>query len=32
MWLLPELAWAPFASWEIPAWVYDRICQLPLFD
>lgn len=31
-WLLPELQWAPFASWEIPGWVYDRIRQLRLFD
>lgn len=31
-WLLPELEWAPFASWEIPGWVYDRITQLRLFQ
>lgn len=32
LWLLPELEWAPFASWEIPGWVYDRLSQLRLFD
>lgn len=31
MWLLPELEWAPFASWEIPGWVADRMFQLHLF-
>lgn len=31
LWLLPELEYAPFASWEIPARVYDLIRQLPLF-
>lgn len=31
-WLLPELEWAPFASWEIPGWIYDRMIQLRLFD
>lgn len=31
LWLLPELEWSPFCSWEIPAWVYDRIRQMPLF-
>lgn len=30
-WLLPELEWAPFAAWEIPGWVFDRLAQLPLF-
>lgn len=30
-WLLPELEWAPFASWEIPGWIYDRMSQLRLF-
>lgn len=32
LWLLPELEWAPFASWEIPGWVWDRMNQLHLFD
>lgn len=32
MWLMPEMEWAPFASWEIPGWVYDRLNQLPLFS
>jgi hypothetical protein len=32
LWLLPELEWAPFASWEIPGWIYDRMIQLRLFD
>lgn len=31
-WLLPELEWAPFASWEIPGWIFDRMRQLRLFD
>jgi RNase P subunit RPR2 len=31
-WLLPELEWAPFADWEIPGWVFDRLAQLRLFD
>lgn len=31
-WLLPELEWAPFASWEIPGWVFDRMRQMRLFD
>ena len=31
LWLLPELEWAPFAVWEIPGWIYDRIRQIPLF-
>lgn len=31
LWLLPELQWAPFASWEIPARVYDLMRQIPLF-
>lgn len=31
-WLLPELAWAPFASWEIPGWIYDRMRQMRLFE
>jgi hypothetical protein len=31
-WLLPELEWAPYASWEIPGWVYDRLSQLKLFE
>ena len=30
-WLLPELEWAPFAEFEIPAWVRDRLKQLKLF-
>lgn len=30
-WLLPELEWAPFCSWEIPAWIADRMNQLHLF-
>jgi hypothetical protein len=30
LWLLPELEWAPFAAWEIPGWVYDRIAQIRL--
>ena len=32
MWLLPELEWAPFASWEIPGWIYDRMIQIRLFE
>jgi len=31
-WLLPELEWSPYAAWEIPGWVYDRMIQLRLFD
>lgn len=31
LWLLPELEWAPFASWEIPARVADVLLQLRLF-
>jgi hypothetical protein len=31
-WLWPELEWAPFASWEIPAWLYDRMQQMHLFE
>jgi hypothetical protein len=31
LWLLPEIEWAPFASWEIPGPVYDILHQLPLF-
>lgn len=31
LWLLPELEWAPFASWEIPGRIADRLLQLPLF-
>ncbi len=31
-WLLPELEWAPFAAWEIPGWIYDRIVQMKLFE
>src|SRR5882724_269134 len=31
LWLLPELEWSPFASWEIPGWIYDRIVQMRLF-
>lgn len=30
-WLLPELEWAPFADFEIPGWIADRLKQLPLF-
>jgi hypothetical protein len=30
-WLFPEIEWAPFASWEIPARVFDLIRQIPLF-
>jgi hypothetical protein len=29
-WLLPELEWAPFADFEIPGWVADRLRQLRL--
>ncbi|HEX4309166.1 MAG TPA: hypothetical protein VHZ25_04010 [Acidobacteriaceae bacterium] len=32
LWLLPELEWAPFASWEIPGWIYDRMIQSRLFE
>lgn len=32
LWLLPELEWAPFASWEIPGWVWDRLTQMRLFE
>ena len=31
LWLLPELEWAPFADWEIPARLADFLRQLPLF-
>ena len=31
-WLLPELEWAPYASWEIPGWIYDRLIQMRLFE
>lgn len=31
-WLLPELEWAPFAEWEIPGWIFDRMIQMRLFD
>lgn len=30
-WLLPELEWAPYADFEIPGWVADRLKQLKLF-
>lgn len=30
-WLLPELEWAPFADFEIPGWIVDRLKQLLLF-
>lgn len=32
LWLLPELEWSPYASWEIPGWIADRIKQLRLFE
>jgi hypothetical protein len=32
LWLAPEFEWAPFASWEIPGWIYDRLVQLRLFE
>lgn len=32
LWLLPEMEWAPFASFEIPGWIHDRLAQLRLFD
>lgn len=32
LWLLPEMEWAPFAQWEIPGWVRDRLCQMGLFQ
>jgi hypothetical protein len=32
LWLLPELEWAPFASWELPGWIFDRLAQLRVFD
>jgi hypothetical protein len=28
LWLLPEIQWAPFASWEIPAWIHDIFSTL----
>lgn len=31
-WLLPELEWAPFAEWELPGWIYDRLKQISLFS
>jgi len=31
-WLLEELEYAPLASWEIPARVYDRMMQMSLFQ
>jgi len=30
-WLTPEFEWAPFVSWEIPAYVFDLMRQFPLF-
>lgn len=32
LWLMPELEWSPFAAWEIPGWIYDRMIQLKLFE
>jgi hypothetical protein len=32
LWLTPEMEWAPFAKWEIPGWVADRLHQLGLFS
>jgi hypothetical protein len=32
MWLLPEIEWAPFASWEIPGPVFDVLAQTKLFE
>lgn len=31
-WLLPELEWAPFAEFEIPGWILDRLKQLNFFE
>jgi len=31
LWLMPEMEWAPFAAWEIPGRIYDRLAQLNLF-
>jgi len=31
LWLTPEMEYAPFAEWEIPGWIADRLRQLPLF-
>lgn len=31
LWLLPEMQWAPFAAWEIPGRIYDRLAQMKLF-
>jgi hypothetical protein len=31
-WLLPEMEWSPFASWEIPGWIYDRMIQTRMFE
>jgi hypothetical protein len=32
LWLSPEMEWAPYAAWEIPAWVYHRLAQMRLFE
>jgi hypothetical protein len=31
-WLTEEIEWAPFASFEIPGPVYDRLAQMQLFS
>ncbi len=31
LWLMPELEWSPYAAWEIPGWIYDRLAQTKLF-
>lgn len=31
LWLMPEMEWAPFAEFEIPGPIFDRLAQLQLF-
>jgi hypothetical protein len=31
LWLGPEFEWSPYAAWEIPGWVFDRLQQMHLF-
>lgn len=32
LWLMPEFEWAPYASWEIPGKIFDRLEQFGLFQ
>jgi hypothetical protein len=32
LWLLDEIEWSPYAAWEIPGPVFDRIAQSKLFE